>query len=302
MGSRGVSGPGVAGSRVPRGGKTSEVVPGHDSSQQGTTTSATTPKWKIVGWILPALAIAIFAGAAASGRFNFLNCLDSNVEIHPNMLSVYTTMFCLSPMPGFLLNDRENRAAVIPLGNSSFTFAETGNIEDTDYAQESIYAIFYTLYKTTKLTSQHGIDYQFTFNTWGFLPKTINTKIENEKQSGVAGVLGNLKQKNSPALAHYDFIKRFPELDPERFGKSAYASLITQSAALEYMQRHNVGTGDGTQLERDGTVKPVEIVEIGCGTGAGANLITRKIVRNSRGGLMEEQEIVFIVSRSYYSY
>ena len=117
-------GSGVAGSRVPRGGKTSEAA----AKPPGTTTSTTTLKWIM---ILPALAIAIFAGVAASGRFNILNCLDSNVEIHTTALAFYATMFCLSPMPGFLLNDRENRAEVVPLGNSSFTFAETGNIEDT---------------------------------------------------------------------------------------------------------------------------------------------------------------------------
>ena len=60
---------------------------------------------------------------------------------------------------------------------------------------------------------------EFTFNTWGFAP--------------------------SP----------YPEEDPQRHGKAAYAGLVTQPAALEYKKK----LGD----------TPLEIVEIGCGTAAG---------------------------------
>jgi len=51
--------------------------------------------------------------------------------------------------------------------------------------------------------------------------------------------------------------------DPERHGKNAYRNLVTQPAALAYKEK----LGD----------KPLQIVEIGCGTAAGANLITREV-------------------------
>jgi ubiquinone/menaquinone biosynthesis C-methylase UbiE len=55
----------------------------------------------------------------------------------------------------------------------------------------------------------------------------------------------------------------YPEEDPQRHGKAAYRALLTQPAALAY----KAALGD----------TPLEIVEIGCGTGAGANLITREV-------------------------
>jgi len=226
------------------------------------------------------LAIAVVIGMARSGKFDILNALDSNHEHSANELAFYTTMFCLSPMPSFLMNDRAVRPAVIPLGNESLTFEETGNIEDDDYAQSSIYSALYALYKNSELTSEFGVKYQFTFNTWAFLAKTVEEKV---RQGGVLGDLSNRGDK-ADALAHYDFQVRFPERDPERFGKHAYASLATQKAALEYMRQNNVGLGDGTYFDRNTGKEgpaPVEIVEIGCGTGAGANLITRHIVKNS---------------------
>lgn len=89
------------------------------------------------------------------------------------------------------------------------------------------------MYKNAgELTSNHGVKYQFTFNTWGIAPS------ENE------------------------FVP-FPEKDPERHGKNAYRNLVTQPAAMAYKEK----LGD----------TPLQIVEIGCGTAAGANLVTREV-------------------------
>jgi len=59
---------------------------------------------------------------------------------------------------------------------------------------------------------------------------------------------------------------RFAEEDPERYGKNAYAGLFDAEAVQAYIKK---------------TVTP-RIVEIGCGTGAGANLITREVVKSAR--------------------
>lgn len=153
-----------------------------------------------------------------------LSGLSSNHDHGPLEIQAIMTAFCLSPIIGTLLGEREG----IDTTGGDFKFEDDGDIENDEYAQASIYAILYAMYKNTpNLISPHGKTYQFTFNTWGFAP--------------------------SP----------YPEDDPQRHGKAAYAGLVTQPAALEYKKK----LGD----------TPLEIVEIGCGTAAGANLITREV-------------------------
>ena len=103
-------------------------------------------------------------------------------------------------MVGLLLNaDREIDGGTT---GGEFKFEEDGDIENDDYAQSSIYAILYAMYKNAgDLTSPHGVKYQFTFNTWGIAP--------------------------SP----------YPVEDPERHGKAAYAGLVTQPPAKEYVKK-----------------------------------------------------------------
>ena len=118
--------------------------------------------------------------------------------------------------------------------------------ENDDYNKASIYSILYGLYQHAGIVKCgspcygktadgkpcgqapcEGVDYQFTFNTWGSAP--------------------------SP----------YPPEDPQRHGKTAYAGLVNFPEVKAYMEKN----GDAPK-----------IVEIGCGTGAGANLITREII------------------------
>jgi len=143
-----------------------------------------------------------------------LSGLDSNHQLSPMETQLVALGFCMSPAVDMLLTDRP----------------EDGDIENEDYVQSSIYAMFYSLYKQVPLVNEFGVKYQFTFNTWGF----------------------------SPTPKEYDN-------DPQRHGKSAYHNLVTQPPALEYIAK-NIKPGNH-----------LEIVEIGCGTGAGANLISRQV-------------------------
>jgi len=154
-----------------------------------------------------------------------LKGMNSNHDHSPLEVQGIVSAFCLSPIVGELLQ-RYNRPTLGGEGGS-FTFEKDGDIENEDYVQSSIYALLYAMYKNSgNLTSEYGVKYQFTFNTWGIAP--------------------------SP----------YPKEDPQRHGKAAYAGLVTQEPALEYAKKLS---------------KPLEIVEIGCGTGAGANLITREV-------------------------
>lgn len=212
------------------------------------------------------VAFAVLWAAIFSGKMDVLNALDSNREYSKTELQVVVGAFCLSPAISKFMNERPD---IVPLGNTSYAFVEDGNIEDDDYEQSSIYAILYGIYKSEPhLVSPHGIRYQFTFNTWGFGPGT------------------------------------WPETEPERMGKWAYSSLVVQPAALEYMKENNVGLGSwssdkfGSYNMKDsskpklgnGSVPPVNVLEIGCGTGAGANLITRETIPNAQYTALDMQQ------------
>jgi len=169
------------------------------------------------------LGIAIALGSKYF-EFDVLKGLDSNQEYSNFQLQMLVAAFCLSPLPGQLL-----AAPVNGSDGETFSTAEEGDLQDDDYEQSSIYSLLYAMYRNApELISNHGVKYQFTFNTWGIAP--------------------------SP----------YPEIDPQRHGKAAYAALVTQPPIMEYIKTLPKG-------------KKLQIAEVGCGTGAGANLITREV-------------------------
>lgn len=174
-------------------------------------------------YYLLGLSVVIGCIMKFSDKFDVLKGLDSNTEYSGYHLQAMASAFCLSPLPGMLLAAPANGS-----DGEDFTTRETGDIQDDEYDQSSIYSMFYAMYKNTELTSPHGVKYQFTFNTWGIAP--------------------------SP----------YPERDPERHGKAAYRALVTQPPIMKMIE----ALPDGQKLQ---------IAEIGCGTGAGANLITREV-------------------------
>ena len=194
------------------------------------------------------VGLAVLAGVTMS-RVDVLKGLDSNHEHSALEVQGVVTAFCLSPTIGMLMDQNANRAKPSDATGGNFTVTEHGDIENDHYVQGSIYAVLYAMYKNTVL-SWKGARYMFTFNTWGIAPNADNDP---------------------------DRIARsWPERDPQRHGKAAYASLVTQPPALKY----KAALGNA----------PLRIVEIGCGTGAGANLITREVHTNAKYLALDMQQ------------
>ena len=100
-----------------------------------------------------------------------LNGLSSNHDHGPLEVQAIMTAFCLSPVISQLLGDRDG----IDTTGGDFKFEDDGDIENDEYAQASIYAILYAMYKNTpNLISPHGIKYRkfvqaavfFCFANW----------------------------------------------------------------------------------------------------------------------------------------
>jgi SAM-dependent methyltransferase len=112
---------------------------------------------------------------------------------------------------------------------------------------------------------------------------------EDYTQASIYAVLYGM-YKNSPPLTHtngekYEFTfntwgiapSPYSEKDPQRHGKAAYAALVTQPPVLEMLKTFPEG-------------QKLQIVEVGCGTGAGANIITREVHPNSQYLALDMQE------------
>eukprot|EP01084_Bolivina_argentea_P283421 485396_1 len=140
----------------------------------------------------------------------------------------------------FLTSMNENRIlSSIEIQLGAFAFCLTGShlmnssngrVDEIHYDKQSIYSVLYSLYDYLgQIESDNNISYQFTFNTWGFGPSLFDSN------------------------------------DPERFGKTAYKSLLLFEEIEQMIEQ---------KVSKNETIK---ILEVGCGTGAGANLIVNEI-------------------------
>jgi len=178
---------------------------------------------------IPVLVCAIGAAVFFVNRNgDLLTGLNGSLSLSDTQLQFAGLAFCLSPLPGQLLAgelSQKEDTPFEPLAN----FTDTGNLNEDDYTKDSIYAFFYAVYRALgKAPSPSGIDYQFTFNTWGF--------------------------------SDVPWIKA-AEVEPQRHGQAAYQGLIEFDAVR-------------TALPKNAHPK---FVEIGSGTGAGADFITKLV-------------------------
>lgn len=181
------------------------------------------------------LSALVVIGLGAGGYFavdkwgNVLSGFNGEETLGPYQLQLAATAFCLSPLVSMLENKKDFQADEV---GDTYDFMEEGDINEEDYTKDSIYAIFYSIYQYIgKVPSPSGVNYQFTFNTWGF--------------SDVAWML--------------------PESEPQRHGKAAYQGLVEFPEVKKYIEAH----------------PNPQFVEIGCGTGAGANHISSLIPGSS---------------------
>lgn len=128
---------------------------------------------------------------------------------------------------------------------SDTNFEEQGNINEDDYTKQSIYSLLYSLYGDVGGLRFRGELYQFRFNTWGV--------------GGVFDENGNRNGKPEMCAGPYteNQLTSYPATVVQRHGKTAYSSLFNFPTVKEKM----AGITD----------RLVNVVEIGSGTGAGAN-------------------------------
>jgi SAM-dependent methyltransferase len=185
-----------------------------------------------MGFVKGCGVLALFVSAGLGALFfyappDILNGVSSKTMLSAAQLQLAVGGFCLSPIPNQLLNDKGRGK-----DEHGYDFKQEGDIQDEDYDKGSIYSVLYALYSYGgQVKSEKGVPYQFTFNTWGISPT------------------------------------RYPDTEPQRHGKEAYAGLVSFPEVKEYL--------------KEVTDKPT-IVEIGCGTGAGANEITRNILKKAK--------------------
>jgi ubiquinone/menaquinone biosynthesis C-methylase UbiE len=194
-------------------------------------------------------AVAAVPLIKLTAQFNPLTDGGSGIDYSPAMMQMIGMAFCMSPVVPMLLEK-----PVDDPNGENYSFVEEGDLQEEDYKQDSIYSILYSLYKNTPtVVSEHGVKYEFTFNTWG---------IANSAQAAY----------DAKYPIHFE---PYPETDPQRHGKQAYRGLVVQPPVKKYIESLN---------------RKPQIVEIGCGTGAGANLITREVWPDSEYLALDMQQ------------
>jgi ubiquinone/menaquinone biosynthesis C-methylase UbiE len=149
---------------------------------------------------------------------DILTALDRNADYSKNQLQLIVGAWVLSGVA--------ERRRKISLAD--------GDVDEADYDKRSVYALLYALYRSMgHVRSEHGVPYEFTFNTWGY--------------------------------AWPDAWGPSPTRDdaPQRFGQNAYTGLYHFAAVQDYVRA------------RDGRV---HVVEMGCGTGAGAHHVCSRVL------------------------
>ena len=177
-----------------------------------------------------------------------LNGYGSTSRLGTTQLEITLAAFCMSPLPAQLMKNDMTVKSSHPEGEKVGLgdFKDTGDMAEDSYSKGSIYSLLYSLYASAgTVKSDKGVDYEFTFNTWGVSP--------------------------TPG---------FPDNDPQRFGKAAYAGLAQTPAVAAYIKAKHAKRGLNGGAARFGAPlgSGLTILEVGSGTGAGAHLIAGELL------------------------
>jgi len=177
-----------------------------------------------------------------------LNGYGSTSRLGTTQLEITLAAFCMSPLPAQLMKNDMTVKSSHPEGEKVGLgdFKDTGDMAEDSYSKGSIYSLLYSLYASAgTVKSDKGVDYEFTFNTWGVSP--------------------------TPG---------FPDTDPQRFGKAAYAGLAQTPAVAKYIEAKHAKRGLNGGAARFGAPlgSGLTILEVGSGTGAGAHLIAGELL------------------------
>jgi SAM-dependent methyltransferase len=181
-----------------------------DISSDKKTRSAT---WSLTRTLrrLALFAAAVALAARSLPSMDILNGMTSSTLIGKTQMQLSLLGFCASPFVSRIEAELEReKQASTAFGQYSAgenqTWAKDGHMAEDSYMKESIYAVLYSLYQNAgKVVSDLGVEYEFTFNTWG-----ITT------DWGAAKIATN---------------------DPQRFGKASYGYFQNFPTVQQYLER-----------------------------------------------------------------
>jgi SAM-dependent methyltransferase len=199
-------------------------------------------------------------------NLNPLETFDENTTLGHLGIQAALFGFCLNTNALANLLAKDDKANNFDMHQADMggdtDFSNDGNIDEDKYAKQSIYSVLYSIYADLDLLQHRGERYQFRFNTWG-VTGVWNTTLCPPGDNTAEGCEKNGNPSMSVGDTHNNLVA-YPETQPQKAGKTAYASLLNFKSVREYLKK----------LRARPDHKRVKLVEIGSGTGAGANELT----------------------------
>jgi len=196
--------------------------------------------------------LLLAVGGYKLAQTNILVDMTEDMQMGHTVLQAAFFGFCLNADAIKELADKSDAEAFDSHQRDMETtdFLNDGNINEDDYTKQSIYSLLYSVYWDVGALRFHGEKYQFRFNTWGL--------------GGVFDAAGNRNGGAEHAAGPYkeNHLTSYPATQPQRHGKTAYSSLLNFKTIKARMD----------EIAAEGRM--VNVVEIGSGTGAGANELT----------------------------
>jgi len=175
-------------------------------SKKGTSSAPSSLTRTLRRLALVSAAVALLARSLPN--MDLLNGMTTTMLIGKSQMQMSLLGFCVSPFVSRIEAELEREKQYATAfgeysADDNQTWAEHGHMSEDSYAKESIYAVLYSLYQNAgKVVSDLGVEYEFTFNTWG-----ITT----------------------------EWGKKIAPTDPQRFGKASYGYFENFPTVQQYL-------------------------------------------------------------------